>query len=97
MILCLLTDESFSDDAFRKSEEERFNSYDTDGDKFLNKKEMKKYIMPDNVETAKEEADHLIGECDKDNDVILSKNEVLDCAETFKDVQAVSVTPKDEL
>ncbi|XP_041357787.1 reticulocalbin-2-like [Gigantopelta aegis] len=86
-----------ADPEFHHDEEERFKSYDTNGDKFLSVDELKKYILPDNSETAKEEADHLIGECDKDNDLILTRSEVIDCAETFKDVQAVPDTYREEL
>lgn len=57
-------------------EKENFKFNDADGDGFLNKEEIMKWVNPDMDKIAREEAEHLISETDKNKDGELSSDEV---------------------
>ena len=81
-------------------EEERFKDYDLDRDGQLNKEEIRKWVLPDNTEAAKEEAQHLIDRADDDKDGKLSLDEILEHHDDFVGSQATNYgayLPKDEL
>ncbi|VEN48850.1 unnamed protein product [Callosobruchus maculatus] len=67
-----------------KSEREQFNIYrDKDGDGFMDEKEVKNWILPDDFDHAEAEARHLIYEADSDADEQLTKEEVLNKYDLF--------------
>lgn len=57
---------------------ENFKLYDTNQDGVLDRKEALPWILPDNTVSAKEEAEHLIGETDSNQDGVLSPDEIVD-------------------
>ncbi|RWS28595.1 calumenin-A-like protein [Leptotrombidium deliense] len=66
------------------SEKERFDyDYDVDKDGKLNKKEVLRWLIPDNRELAEAEADHLIASSDGDDDGKLSVFEIINNYEIF--------------
>ncbi|XP_054708745.1 reticulocalbin-2-like [Uloborus diversus] len=65
-------------------EKDRFmTDYDLDGDNKLNKEEVLLWLIPNNVETAQSEADHLIESSDTDKDGKLSFEEIVNHHEIF--------------
>lgn len=70
------------------AEEAKFKDYDVDKNGLLDTKEMKAWILPNTMQNAKEEAEHLINEADLDHDQLLTEKEVLDSYDTFVGSQA---------
>lgn len=65
-------------------EKDRFTKdLDLNGDKKLDKEEMLLWLIPNNVETAENEADHLIESSDTDKDGKLSIEEIVDHHDIF--------------
>lgn len=65
-------------------EKDRFdNDFDTDGDKKLNKEEVMSWLIPNNLESAENEADHLIESSDSDKDGKLSLHEIVEHYDIF--------------
>lgn len=95
-----LGQEGGGDEEWEETEKERFNSYDVNHDGKLDRQEMKPWILPDNTETAIEEAEHLISRADDNKDGKLSKEEIVDHHDDFVGSQATNYgafLPKDEL
>jgi len=70
------------------AEEVKFNDYDTNKDGFLDEKEIKAWILPNTMQNAKEEAEHLINDADADHDGVLTEEEILNSYDTFVGSQA---------
>ena len=70
------------------AEEVKFKDYDVNKDGFLDQQEMKVWILPNMMQNAKEEAEHLINEADADNDGVLLESEILNSYDTFVGSQA---------
>ncbi|CAL1273633.1 unnamed protein product [Larinioides sclopetarius] len=65
-------------------EKDRFtNDFDLNGDNKLSKEEVLIWLIPNNLETAENEADHLIESSDSDKDGKLSIQEIVDHHEIF--------------
>jgi len=72
-----------------KTEREQFSTYrDKNKDGYLDRVEVKDWIIPDDYDHASAEAKHLIYESDGDRDGSLSKTEVLDKYDLFVGSQA---------
>ncbi|XP_049835861.1 calumenin [Schistocerca gregaria] len=72
-----------------KNEREQFSQYrDKDGDGFMDKEEVKNWIIPPDFDHAEAEARHLIYESDSDADQKLTKEEVLNKYDLFVGSQA---------
>ncbi|CAB3378738.1 Hypothetical predicted protein [Cloeon dipterum] len=72
-----------------KSEKDQFVRFrDKDGDGFMDKEEVKSWIIPPEFDHAEAEARHLVHEGDADKDGKLTKNEVLDKYDLFVGSQA---------
>lgn len=72
-----------------KGEREQFSSYrDTNGDGFMDKDEVKNWIIPPNYDHSEAEAKHLIYETDENKDGVLTKQEILDKYDIFVGSQA---------
>lgn len=66
------------------SERETFAKFrDTDGDGFLNREEVRSWIVPNDFDHAESEAKHLVYEADSDGDEQLTKEEILDKYDVF--------------
>lgn len=96
--------DSSGDKEWEIVEKERFEEYDTNKDGLLDKKEIRPWVLEDTLEEAKEEADHLIQEADKDEDGKLSETEIVDAHQEFVGSQATDygrhlhfIKRKDEL
>lgn len=85
-----LGQEGADDPEWEATEKERFTDYDKNNDGKLDREEMKPWILPDNMETATEESDHLIGRADDDKDGKLSEKEIVDHNEDFVGSQATN-------
>lgn len=71
------------------SEREAFNKFrDTDGDGFLNRDEVRQWVVPKDFDHAESEAQHLVFEADLDADKQLTKEEILDKYDIFVGSQA---------
>ncbi|KAG8182677.1 hypothetical protein JTE90_012913 [Oedothorax gibbosus] len=65
-------------------EKDRFkNDYDLNGDHLLDKKEVLLWLIPDNIEAAENEAEHLIDSSDDNKDDQLSIEEIVNHHEIF--------------
>lgn len=72
-----------------KNERQQFSSYrDTNGDGFMDKDEVKNWIIPPNYDHSEAEAKHLIYETDENKDGVLTKQEILDKYDIFVGSQA---------
>lgn len=72
-----------------KNEREQFSAYrDKDKDGFMNKEEIKEWILPTDYNHSEAEARHLIFESDANKDEKLSKEEILDKYDLFVGSQA---------
>lgn len=72
-------------------EKNRFMSeYDRDGDGMLRGDEVRRWLIPDVKEVAKQEAIHLIKSADKDNNGNLSIDEIVDAYQTFVGSEATN-------
>lgn len=72
-----------------KREREQFKNYrDTNKDGYLDKDEVKEWIVPTNYDHAEAETKHLIYEADTNKDGVLSKEEILDNYDVFVGSQA---------
>lgn len=70
-------------------EREQFHTYrDKNGDGFLDRNEIREWIVPANYDHADAEAKHLIYEADTNKDGILSHDEILDNYDVFVGSQA---------
>lgn len=58
-------------------DQENFNLYDTDENGTLDVNEIRSWAIPDYKEASEDEAEHLIGLTDKDNDNKLTKEEII--------------------
>jgi Ca2+-binding EF-hand superfamily protein len=97
-MLCFI--EGGGDAEWEQTEKERFNEYDKNHDGKLDRTDIKPWILPDNVELAKEEADHLISRADDNKDGQLSEQEIVDHHDDFVGSQATNYgafLPKEEL
>lgn len=66
------------------SERETFKKFrDVDGDGFLNRDEVRAWIVPNDFDHAESEAKHLVYEADNDGDELLTKAEILDKYDVF--------------
>jgi len=66
------------DSEWYQVESDRFkNDYDLNKDGQLDRQEMKKWLVPDLDETAKDEMEHLFSEADKNHDAKLSYDEIV--------------------
>lgn len=66
------------------SERETFAKFrDVDGDGFLNREEVRAWIVPNDFDHAESEAKHLVYEADVDGDEQLTKDEILDKYDVF--------------
>lgn len=66
------------------SERETFAKFrDIDGDGFLNREEVRTWIVPNDFDHAESEAKHLVYEADVDGDEQLTKDEILDKYDVF--------------
>ncbi|XP_065359331.1 calumenin-B [Calliphora vicina] len=66
------------------SERETFAKFrDVDGDGFLNREEVRAWIVPNDFDHAESEAKHLVYEADNDGDEQLTKAEILDKYDVF--------------
>ncbi|XP_023301118.2 calumenin-B [Lucilia cuprina] len=66
------------------SERETFAKFrDVDGDGFLNREEVRAWIVPNDFDHAESEAKHLVYEADNDGDELLTKAEILDKYDVF--------------
>lgn len=95
-----LGEEGGGDAEWEETEKERFNEYDKNHDGKLDRTDIKPWILPDNVELAKEEADHLISRADDNKDGQLSEQEIVDHHDDFVGSQATNYgafLPKEEL
>lgn len=67
-----------TDEKTHELEEERFkDELDTDGNGKLDEAEILQWLEPNNVAEARDEADHLMNECDTDNNDLLSVEEII--------------------
>jgi len=57
---------------------ENFNSYDVNSDGRLDRTELRAWLLPDQRSVADEEAAHLMGETDMNDDSLLTFDEILD-------------------
>lgn len=72
-----------------KSEREQFGQFrDKNGDGFMDKDEVRSWIIPPDYDHAEAEAKHLIFEADKDKDRKLTKDEILNKYDLFVGSQA---------
>lgn len=70
-------------------EREQFQTYrDKNGDGYLDKAEIREWIVPTDYDHAEAEAKHLIFEADKNKDGLLSKEEIIDNYDVFVGSQA---------
>ncbi len=69
-----------SDDSqWYHEEKERFEQeYDTNKDGVLSREEVRKWISPDMMQSARDEAKHLLSETDTSKDQLLSYDEIVD-------------------
>ena len=66
------------------TEKDRFtNDYDKNKDGYLDYDEIRAWVLTDNTEEARDEADHLFEETDENKDGKLSEEEFLENVETF--------------
>jgi len=73
------TKDQTTDENTWKLEEERFrDELDTDGNEKLDEAEILNWVEPSNVEEAKDESEHLMNECDQNNDDKLTVEEILE-------------------
>ncbi|XP_046565805.1 reticulocalbin-1-like [Haliotis rubra] len=72
----------------RATESTQFNDYDKNGDGILEGSELKKWFVQDNMDSAVEEVDHLMGVADSDNDHFLTFDEIREHQEEFVSSQA---------
>ena len=80
----LLTVTAGGDKEWIAIEKDRFNKdYDKNGDGYLDYDEIRAWVLTDNKEEAREEAEHLIEEADENHDGKLSDEEFLENVETF--------------
>ncbi|XP_037939096.1 calumenin-B [Teleopsis dalmanni] len=71
------------------SERESFSKFrDLDGDGFLNREEVRAWVVPKDFDHAESESKHLIFEADQDGDEKLTKDEILDKYDIFVGSQA---------
>ncbi|WP_411027222.1 hypothetical protein, partial [Salmonella sp. s54925] len=67
-----------------KTEKEQFAKYrDKDNDGYLNKDEVKDWILPPEYDNVDAEAGHLMHEADVNKDGFLTKEEILDKHDAF--------------
>lgn len=72
-----------------KTEREQFTQYrDKNKDGFMNRDEVRDWVMPDDYDHSKAEAKHLIYESDADKDGFLTKEEVVEKYDLFVGSQA---------
>lgn len=72
-----------------KSERESFSKFrDLDGDNFLDREEVRNWVVPKDYDHAESEAKHLVFEADEDSDEKLTKKEILDKYDLFVGSQA---------
>lgn len=72
-----------------KREREQFKQYrDFNKDGYLDRTEVKEWIVPTNFDHAEAEAKHLIFEADSNKNGVLSKEEILDNYDVFVGSQA---------
>jgi len=72
-----------------ESERDQFKQFrDKDGDGFMDKEEVRAWIVPEDYDHANAEAKHLMSEADGDSDGQLSKEEILDRYDVFVGSQA---------
>lgn len=64
-------------------ERENFAGFDKNGDDKLDREEIKAWVIPDNMETAEEECEHLMQETDTNHDGKLSREEILNASEAW--------------
>ncbi|KAL3869094.1 hypothetical protein ACJMK2_041820 [Sinanodonta woodiana] len=69
-------------------EEERFKEYDINKDNLLNYDEIRPWVLQDNSEIARDEAEHLMRTADTNKDSKLSIDEIVDHHEDFVGSQA---------
>lgn len=70
-------------------EREQFHNYrDRNKDGYLDREEIKEWILPANYDHAEAEAKHLIYEADANKDGVLSRDEILDNYDVFVGSQA---------
>ncbi|CAH1776059.1 unnamed protein product [Owenia fusiformis] len=72
------------------AEKEQFAEYDVNKDGVLDREEIRAWAIPENDEIADEEAEHLIEETDRDNDKVLSKDEILENVDLWVGSQATN-------
>ena len=70
------------------AEQENFGAYDVNKDGKLDMQEMRAWSLPNNLQNAKDEAEHLMSETDFDHDKILTRDEVLEQHELWVGSQA---------
>lgn len=72
-----------------KNERDQFGQFrDKDGDGYMNKEEVRQWILPPDYDHAEAEAKHLIFESDSDKDDKLTKEEILEKYDLFVGSQA---------
>lgn len=72
-----------------RSEKEQFARFrDKNGDGFMDKEEVKSWIIPPDFDHAQAEARHLLYEADEDKDEKLTKDEILNKYDLFVGSQA---------
>jgi len=71
-------------------ETERFHTWDSDKDGFLNRTEIRAWSMPNNEEVASEEVIHLFSVADENRDSVLNLEEIIKHHETFGGSQATN-------
>lgn len=72
-------------------EKDRFlNEYDKNKDKFLDKDEMRGWLVPDIKQSAKDETQHLFENADKNKDGRLSIDEIVDQHDLFVGSEATN-------
>ena len=77
-------DEGVEEPEWIISERETFAKFrDADGDGFLNREEVRAWIVPNDFDHAESEAKHLVYEADNDGDEQLTKEEILDKYDVF--------------
>ena len=70
-------------------EREQFRSYrDKNGDGYLDRDEIREWIVPTDFDNADAEAKHLLYEADSNRDGVLSKTEIIDNYDVFVGSQA---------
>uniref|UniRef100_A0A915IKQ1 Reticulocalbin-3 n=1 Tax=Romanomermis culicivorax TaxID=13658 RepID=A0A915IKQ1_ROMCU len=79
------------DEEWLTTEKFKFNEeYDQNKDGKLDRMEMKRWLVPDHQETAKEEAEHLMEEADKNRDEKLSYDEIASEYDLFASSEATN-------